>query len=129
MPEQLQGGTGVILRDRHHTPRLRGQSVQHLAALRAGDLGELVGRLTRRGDVADRDQDLDERRQQRDALKRQLPLVDRATDRRGRRVLPALCQPHQRKAGLRFPPAAARLAIGVLRLVEPACRRRTSAWR
>ena len=106
----------IALREPHPSVSMGRAGDQRLALEPGGHPSQLVGGRARSSDVAGRDLDLDLRLQQwrplQLAVRRTLleghphRMLERVSDRRGRRGCVALGQPHERETGLRIPAGA-----------------------
>lgn len=95
-----------------------GHCVEHHRVETPIDHVQLVGGFTRRVDVAYRKHDLDISQQEPRAPELVSGRADDATDRRRRRVDPALDQPQEREPRLRFPSQLARALVRLLGRVK-----------
>ena len=106
--------------DEDRTPRMRDHRAEHRALVALGQLLELGARIPRVLDLAGGECDLDVRGKQCGAFERLLGLCARPADRGERGVVLPLSEPKLREAGLRLPAQIARLAVRLLRFLEPA---------
>ena len=105
---------GVAVGQRDRSAGLRDQSGQHAAAKARRTRLELGGRLSRLLELAHREHDLDERRQQAHSRERLSRLRERPPDRSRRGLAVPLGKAQQREARLRFPAERAGVPIRVL---------------